>query len=101
MLQLKRLQQIILRAVFNGHRHPASEAIQILSIHFDEGPPHDGRQLLDFFPEKDRVSFYHTLLLLAHFKTAILSGGILGQSLARISSVSLSYIKLSSTDKSA
>ena len=74
-LQLKKLQQIILRAVFNGHRHPASEAIQILSAHFDEGPPHDGRQLLDFFPEKDRVSFFRTMLLLAHFKTAILSRG--------------------------
>ena len=56
-LQLKKLQQIILRAVFNGHFDPTSEAIKVLSVHFGDSLPHDGRQLLDFFPEKDRVSF--------------------------------------------
>ena len=55
-LQLKRLQQIILRAVFNGHFDPTSEAIKVLSAHFGASLPHDGKQLLDFFPEKDRVS---------------------------------------------
>ena len=56
-LQLKKLEQIILRAVFNGRFDPTSEAIKLLSAHFGESVPHDGRQLLDFFPEKDRVSF--------------------------------------------
>ena len=56
-LQQKKLQQIILRAVFNGHLDPTNEAIQILSAHFGESLPHDGKQLLDFFPEKDWVSF--------------------------------------------
>ena len=57
ILQLKKLQQIILRAVYNGHFDPTSKAIEVLTAHFSEGLPHDGRQLLDFFPEKDRVSY--------------------------------------------
>ena len=59
-LQLRELQQIILRAVYNGYFDPTSEAINVLAAHFGEGLPHDGRQLLDFFPEKDRVRFYAT-----------------------------------------
>lgn len=56
-LQQKKLQQIILRAIFNGHLDPTNEAIHVLSAHFGESLPHDGKQLLDFFPEKDWVSF--------------------------------------------
>ena len=56
LYQLK-LQHAILNAVFNGHLDPTSEAIRVLSAHFGESLPHDGKQLLDFFPEKDGVSF--------------------------------------------
>ena len=51
-----KLQHVILNAVFNGHLDPTGEAIRVLSAHFGESLPHDGKQLLDFFPEKDGVS---------------------------------------------
>ena len=69
-LQLSKLQQIILRAVYNGHFDPISEAIKVLAAHFGEGLPHDGRQLLDFFPEKDRVRFYAATLLIIIVQTS-------------------------------
>ena len=55
-LQQKKLQKVILRAVFNGHIDPVRDAIEVLSKYFGEDLPHDGKQLLDFFPEKDRYS---------------------------------------------
>ena len=73
-LQLRKLQQIILRAVYNGHFDSTSEAIEVLAAHFSEGLPHDGRQLLDFFPEKDRVRFYAATLLIAQ-TSLVLQGG--------------------------
>ena len=65
-LQLKKLEQIILRSVFNGHFDPTNKAIRLLSAHFGESVPHDGRQLLDFFPSRDWVSFTIKRML-AHF----------------------------------
>ena len=51
----QKLQQLILKAAFNGHLDPTSEAIRVLTTHFDDSQRHDGKQLLDYFPEKDQV----------------------------------------------
>ena len=52
----QKLQELILKAAFNGHLDPASEAIRVLTTQFDDSLPHDGKQLLDYFPQKDLVS---------------------------------------------
>lgn len=49
----KKLQVIILRAAFQGYLEVIQEAIEVLSSHYEEDQPHDGKQLLDFFPDKD------------------------------------------------
>ena len=52
----KQLQVVILRALIHGYLEPAKEAIDVLSSHFEEDPPHDGKQLLDFFLDKEGAS---------------------------------------------
>ena len=54
-LQQKKLREVILRAVADGHLEPLKEAIEVLARYFDDSQPHDGKQLLDFFPEKEEA----------------------------------------------
>lgn len=51
----KQLQKIILRAIVHGHLEVVKETIKVLLSHFDENLPHDGKQSLDFFLEKDAL----------------------------------------------
>ena len=49
------LERAILRGVFHGYVEEVKDAVSVLATHFSEHP-HDGKQLLDFFPDKESYS---------------------------------------------
>ena len=51
----RRIERAILTGVICGYVEEVKEAVDVLSTHFSEHP-HDGKQLLDFFPDKESYS---------------------------------------------
>lgn len=51
--QRKHLELAILRGVYHGYVEEVEVAVEVLSTHFSERQAHDGKQLLDFFPDKE------------------------------------------------
>ena len=57
----KKLRVVILRAAFQGYSEVIKEAVEVLSSHYEEDRPRDGKQLLDFILDKALVRTHNDL----------------------------------------